>query len=155
MPSVETQKHVPDMAPALAALSSLMSHGAPAINAGLFRLRGRIGLPVRRCHLEDVEGKARRYGCAHQGPVAQALGALPFALGDDDLRRLVVEDVGAEHAVTQGLAVVVRQGQLQRRAAVEVPDLGGVQHAVPARDLAALEQIVDCGAGGAVGASLG
>ena len=68
---------------------------------------------------------------------------MPRTRGYDGLRPLPGTEVGAERIVVDDLALVA-DPELQRRAGVPVPDLGGVD-AMPVRNVLALEQVVDRG----------
>ena len=89
-------------------------------------------------HFEMLKLKAGRYRAADQGEVALAARHLPLAGRHHQLRHLGLVDVVAQNVP------VLADRDLQRRAAIEMPDLGGID-AVPARDLPALEQEIDGG----------
>ena len=102
---------------------------AAAITSSPFRL------PTLRRQLELREIETWRDCAADQAPCAEALRALPAARMHKGLRTLPVQPIGAE---TKVLApAVLMQPEQQRRAAISVPELGGID-AMPARDLARL-----------------
>src|SRR5665213_3193824 len=103
-------------------------------------------LPVLGRQLEAVEGKAGRDRAADQGPVAEGFRRLPGARRHRELRHLVAVDVGAEP--DDFFFRAVHHFELERRAGVIVPDLGGVD-TMPVRALAARQQEIDRGGGGA------
>src|SRR6185437_14873189 len=84
-----------------------------------------------RRQFEMLEFKAWRHGAADQGEIALTAGHLPLAGRHHQLRHLRLAN-----------------GQLQRCAAIEVPDFRHIDP-VPARDLCALEQEIDGGRAGA------
>lgn len=88
--------------------------------------------------------------CPDECPVAKAPRRLPLALLDRHLGDLVVEDIRPKRRPPQGLAVIKRQGQDQGRASVVVPHLNSVHAMINGISIAALEEVVDSRAGGAV-----
>ena len=106
--------------------------------------RTRSGIPALGRELEMLELKRRGHGAADQGPFAQRARRLPFVRRNDDLRALAGRQIRAEYTTTRVLSFDAGR-KLERRARIEVPDLGCID-AVPVGALVGLEQIVDRGA---------
>src|ERR1700758_5565832 len=106
------------------------------------------GPPALRRQLEAREIESRRDGAADQRPRAEAFGGLPGAGRRDCLRALASRKIGSERNALRRSAGLFARGDLehQRRARVEVPQLGGID-AMPTRTLAAFQQKIDRGRG--------
>ena len=115
---------------------------ARAFGASTFRL------PSGGRQLKSGERKSRRDRAAEQRPVAEALRRLPGARRHDGLRLLAGGEVAAEPDSLDRRRDLAAISSSERRAGVEVPDLGGID-AVPMRALAARQQEIDRGRGGA------
>src|ERR1051325_11058083 len=102
--------------------------------------------PALGRELEALELEAWRDRAADQGPVAERFSGLPGACRHHGLRALAERQIRSEPQRLRACAVV--DLKLQRAAGMPVPGFGGVG-AVPVRALAALEQEVDRGRGGA------
>ena len=103
------------------------------------------GIPALGRELEMLELERRGHGAADQGPFAQRARRLPFVRRNDDLRALAGRQIRAEYTTTRVLSFDAGR-KLERRARIEVPDLGCI-HTMPVGELVGLEQIVDRGAG--------
>src|SRR5262245_30427443 len=99
-------------------------------------------LPAGRGHLELLPLEGRRHGAADQGPGSERARALPYAARYHALGQLADREVAAQPQVMDAPAVLA-QRQLERRAGIVVPDLVGIDHAVPVRALAGPQQEID------------
>src|SRR5208283_4467599 len=107
--------------------------------------------PSRRRQLEARKREARRDCASGQRPVAEARRGLPGVGGDNGLRAFAGGEIGAEADALDRRAGVERNLELERGAGIMVPGLGGVD-AMPMGALAARQQEIDGGRGGAPGA---
>ena len=94
------------------------------------------------------EVEARRHGAACKRPRPEAARTLPRACRHEPLRVLAAKPIGPEPNFVARLSML--DLEQQRRAAMPVPQLGGVD-AMPAGDFARLQQKQN---GGGVGAAL-
>src|SRR5579864_635392 len=108
----------------------------------------RLRRPALWRQLEVLEVKARRHSAAAERPIAERLRRLPGLSRHHGLRPFAVRKIAAKHHIFDA-SLAVRDFQLERRAGVPVPDLGGIDP-MPVRALAARQQKIDrgrCGAG--------
>lgn len=113
----------------------------------LLPVPGTVWLPSWFCHLKVLEVETRRDRAADERPVTQRLGVLPFSPLHDDLWSLAVAHVGPEKHVADRFAVVPGERESERGSGIVMPDLDGVEDAMPMRQAClALEEVVDVGA---------
>jgi hypothetical protein len=93
--------------------------------------------------------------CSDKSPGSQALGLLPLPPVNDDLGPLSAEDAGSKSLLSDRLAVVIGQVQVERGAGVVVPDLGDVDAVPDGLADVAFNEVVDGSAGRAVGVASG
>src|SRR5215510_8478830 len=107
------------------------------------------GFPAPRGKLETLKFKTRGDRAADQRPVAEAFGGLPGIGGNNGLRPFAGGEIGPERNALDRRSLASRDRERKRCACVVVPDLGRVDP-MPVRTLAARQQEVDRGRGGAV-----
>src|SRR5690554_1895407 len=106
------------------------------------RRSARGDVEPRRRKFEMLEPESGRDKAACQCPVAQAARRLPVARGDDHLRMIAARQTGAQPPVARRAGIGFADGERERRAGVEEPDLVHVD-TVPVAALAGLEQEED------------
>src|ERR1043166_1099543 len=106
------------------------------------------GRPAFRRQLETLEFESRRDRAAHERPVPEAFCGLPMARRHNGLRPFTLRQIGPEHDALDRPRVARRDIERERRAGVVVPDLDRI-NPMPVRALAAREQEIDRGRGGA------
>src|SRR3954464_6450370 len=79
--------------------------------------------PARRRELETFELEARRHRAADQRPVAETLRRLPDVSRHDRLRALATGKVGPQRHAVDGIVLIVRDLEPERRSGVVMPCL--------------------------------
>src|SRR5262245_14344844 len=106
------------------------------------------GFPAPRGKLEALEFETRGDRAADQRPVAEAFGRLPGTGRNNGLWPFAGGEIGSERYALNRRSLANRDRERKRRACVVVPDLGRVDP-MPVRTLAARQQKIDRGRGGA------